>query len=196
LPFSVWCCLLLCCELGFVVVEALVTYVPALRLFLRKSPRPEPYRCEGTGVVDMTPWKPMYFISACVLGLLTLLIVSLQLASFWLFLVFAGTWAVVLSVLLAVKPTVAAQGATTAAAAAAATAREEDGEAPSSPLSPAKRRSFGTAGAGSSSRSRSRSGGLESKSDADLAEEAMRQTSLSDLAAAHNAAAQNAAATV
>mmetsp|Transcript_121691 Transcript_121691/g.389302 ORF Transcript_121691/g.389302 Transcript_121691/m.389302 type:complete len:265 (-) Transcript_121691:366-1160(-) len=93
---------------------ALVTYFPAVRKSLGREPMTSPYECKGTGVVDMTPWRPMYAIGCAIVVLLTLLVVSLQLASAWLFVVFWCAWLLVLGFLL-LSPTTTASAAKPAA---------------------------------------------------------------------------------
>jgi len=85
---------------------ALFTYVPSLRTLCKRTAVPEVYTCDKTGVVDMTPWKPMKFISGAILVLLALLICSLQFASFWLHIAFWVCWALALATLLAIRPVV------------------------------------------------------------------------------------------
>mmetsp|Transcript_171433 Transcript_171433/g.549507 ORF Transcript_171433/g.549507 Transcript_171433/m.549507 type:complete len:120 (-) Transcript_171433:216-575(-) len=79
---------------------AVVTYIPGVRRVLCQEPHPSPYECTKTGVVDMTPWRPMYLIVCAILVLLTILIISLQLASFWLFVTFWSLWFIALGCLL------------------------------------------------------------------------------------------------
>mmetsp|Transcript_70011 Transcript_70011/g.146386 ORF Transcript_70011/g.146386 Transcript_70011/m.146386 type:complete len:607 (+) Transcript_70011:131-1951(+) len=85
---------------------ALFTYVPALRTLCKREAVPETYVCDKTGVVDMTPWKPMYFIAAAILVLLVMLICSLQFASFGLHIAFWVCWFLVLAALMWFRPVV------------------------------------------------------------------------------------------
>mmetsp|Transcript_173331 Transcript_173331/g.550226 ORF Transcript_173331/g.550226 Transcript_173331/m.550226 type:complete len:582 (+) Transcript_173331:124-1869(+) len=90
----------LICFLLAASAMVVVTYIPVVRRVLRQEPQPSPYECTKTGVVDMTPWRPMYPIVGAILVLLTILIISLQLASFWLFVTFWCLWFVALVCLL------------------------------------------------------------------------------------------------
>mmetsp|Transcript_171438 Transcript_171438/g.549523 ORF Transcript_171438/g.549523 Transcript_171438/m.549523 type:complete len:379 (-) Transcript_171438:266-1402(-) len=97
--------------IGFVLAAsamALMTYVPAVRRVLCQEPKPSPYECTKTGVVDMTPWGPMYLVAGAVVVLLAMLVVSLQLASFWLFVAFWCVWFVAMGWMMWGKTTTSA----------------------------------------------------------------------------------------
>lgn len=89
------------------VAAMAVAMIPCIRRMFGQEPHPKPYASSGNdqSLVDMTPWRPMYVVCAGIVMLLVWLLVSLQLASFELFIAFCAAWTLVLVGLLAWPPT-------------------------------------------------------------------------------------------